>query len=120
MAFSDKFGAHWIEENEGDLVFEAYYSELDLLCTVFHRPSNFFRAIVFEKRTGGPQFTGLWWTRISDAVSLTLDDSMEYLRTVVQNHQCDKQKTSTLTDKDGGCSSRVVCSNTYADFRVRY
>jgi hypothetical protein len=80
MTISEKHGAYWTGCNDEEIVFETYDEKSDLLGVVFHHPLDFFRSVVFRKRSGEPQFIGLWWHNQDDGpICTTLSESKELL-----------------------------------------
>ena len=85
MATFEKYGAFWVDGNEGEIVLEEFDPRSGLLGAVFHHPSSFYRAVLFRKQSGEPEFIGMWWTRMEDAVFDNLAESQKHIRAFFRN-----------------------------------
>jgi hypothetical protein len=86
MTVIEKHGADWYwSESNGEIVFEFYDSELDLIGLIYRRSFGHLIASIYEKKSD-PWLEPLVWSEMgSRAVFDDIDEAKAHLKLLIEN-----------------------------------
>ena len=87
MPMIEKFGAIWSDafaESGWVVFYERYEPASDSIAVVFLKDIDLFKAVAFEKRDGGPQWSLPWWEeRRPEALFDNGDEAIEHAEKLI-------------------------------------